>query len=308
MRVFITGVDSFIGSHLAGALREAGHEVFGLSRRAAGTRDGVTLSRGSIVDEGFILRAVRECRPDRVFHLAAQSKIAYSFAHPQETVSVNVVGTINLLEAVRAAASGAFVVSVGSSAEYGRVAAAVEYIREDQALDPTSPYGVSKVSQGLIGSVYAKVHGLRLVHVRPFAIIGPGKEGDALSDFCRRIVEIEAGSGDALSVGNLEAARDFVDVRDCVTALLLVSEKGRAGETYNICNSRAATLRELVQVLQEVSARPFSPTFDPGRLRPADDPRIVGDNAKLRALGYRPRFTLAETVRDTLRYWRKERR
>src|SRR5262249_24958553 len=171
----------FIGSNLAGALRDAGQEVFGLSRRAAGSRDDVTLFRESIVDEGFVLRAVRECRPDRVFHLAAQSKIAYALAPPQETVSVNVIGSINLLEAVRSAAAGAFVVSVGSSAEYGRVAATVEYIREDQALDPTSPYGISKVSQGLIGSVYARVHGLRLVHVRPFAVIGPGKEGDALS-------------------------------------------------------------------------------------------------------------------------------
>src|SRR5262249_42621105 len=180
MRSLLTGIDSFIGSHLAKALVAAGDEVFGLSRREEGAKDGVTRFRGSVLDAESVARVVQQSRPERIFHLAAQSKIAYSFAHPLETVSVNVVGSLNLFEAARTAAAQAVLVSVGSSGEYGRTASRVEFIDEEQRLDPTSPYAVSKVSQGMLGALYARVHGLKLVHVRPFAIIGPGKEGDAL--------------------------------------------------------------------------------------------------------------------------------
>jgi GDP-4-dehydro-6-deoxy-D-mannose reductase len=305
MRTLVTGIDSFIGLHLARHLADAGDEVFGISRRTEGTHGRVTRFLGDIVDADFVTRCVVTAQPDRVFHLAAQSKIAYSFAHPHETMKVNVSGSLCVFEAVRTHAQRALVISVGSSSEYGRTCNGADLVAEDAVLEPTSPYAVSKVAQGMLGSVYHRVHGVALMHVRPFAVIGPGKTGDALGDFCQRVVDIEAGKSSTLSVGNLDAVRDFIDVRDCVAALSLVAQRGAAGAVYNICNARATPLSALPQVLRGLSSRPFDLVFDPQRLRPSDDPRIVGDNRKLVALGYRPGFTLHDTVRTTLDFWRE---
>src|SRR5262245_22591270 len=134
MRTLLTGVDSFIGSNLAKTLVASGDEVFGLSRREEGRRDGVTRLKGDIGDADLVRKVIERSKPDRIFHLAAQSKIPYSFTHPQETVSVNVIGSLNLFEVVRSSAAPTVLVSVGSSAEYGRMASRFEYIGEEQPL------------------------------------------------------------------------------------------------------------------------------------------------------------------------------
>jgi GDP-4-dehydro-6-deoxy-D-mannose reductase len=239
-----------------------------------------------------------------VFHLAAQNNIQASFDDPQLTLETNLTGSANVFEAVRQGAPNAAVVSVGSSAEYGLTAATVEPLTEALPLLPTSPYGVSKVAQGLLCRVYATVRGLRAFHVRPFAIIGPRKTKDALSDFCQNVASIERGETTRFSVGPLTSVRDFVDVRDFVAAMLLLSERGAPGSVYNVCNGRGVTLADIVAALQRLSQRPFEPVADPSRLRAADDSRIVGDGTALRALGYAPRFSLEDTIDSTLAYWR----
>lgn len=310
MRSLITGIDGFIGSWLAEALVATGDQVLGLTRRGAtgqgGAADGVVRLVGDLTSQASLAAAIAVARPDRVFHLAALNNIAASFADPALTIQTNVIGTLNLLDEIRRAAPAAAVVSVGSSAEYGQTAAEVAALTEDLALLPTSPYGVSKVSQGQLCRVYAEVHGLRVVHVRPFAIIGPRKTKDALSDFCRNVVAIERGETDRFSVGPLTSERDFVDVRDAVAALILISDAGAAGSAVNLCNGRGATLESIVTLLQGLARRPFRPLPDPARTRPADDRRIVGDNSRLRALGHAPRFSLAETVAATLEFWRAQ--
>jgi GDP-4-dehydro-6-deoxy-D-mannose reductase len=306
MRSFITGIDGFIGSHLAEALVAAGDEVFGLTRGARTERgDGVVRFQGDIATPEAVSDAVAEARPDRLFHLAAQNNVQASFEDPALTMQTNVSGSVHLFEALRRSAPRAVLVSVGSSAEYGRTAAESPVVGEDLPLLPTSPYGVSKAAQGLLARVYATVHGLGAVHVRPFAIIGPRKVKDALSDFCRNVAALERGETDRFVVGSLSSERDFVDVRDFVGALVLVAEKGVAGGVYNVCNGRSTPLRALVEALQRASRRPFEPVVDPSRLRAADDSRIVGDGARIRALGYAPRFSLDETIAATLDYWRK---
>jgi GDP-4-dehydro-6-deoxy-D-mannose reductase len=318
MRSFITGVDGFIGTWLAEALHAAGDQVFGLARsRAAriadddlrdgrddGRNDGVVRHPGNITSLAAVMDAIEAARPDRVFHLAALNNIADSFAQPALTMETNVVGSVNLLQALRELAPAACLVSVGSSAEYGKTAAQAAPLTEDLPLLPTGPYGVSKASQGQLCRVYAEVHGLRAIHVRPFAIIGPRKTRDALSDFCQNVVAIERGETERFAVGPLTSERDFVDVRDAIAALILISEKGAAGSTYNLCNGGVATLESVVAILRGLSRRPLQPVPDPARSRPADDRRIVGDNTRLRSLGYVPRFPLAETVAATLDYWR----
>ena len=183
MRSLVTGVDGFIGSHLAEALAAAGDQVFGLARSPARGADAVVRIAGDMTDAGRVADAVAQAKPDRVFHLAALNNIQASFADPALTMMTNAAGSANLLEAVRKAAPAAAFVSVGSSAEYGLTAATAPVLTEDLPLLPTSPYGVSKVAQGLLCRVYAQVYGLRAVHVRPFAVIGPRKTKDAISDF-----------------------------------------------------------------------------------------------------------------------------
>ena len=209
-RFLITGVDGFIGSWLARSLRERGDEVFGLSRKS---EDEFRL-RGEITDRALVESAIRLSQPDCIFHLAAQNNVMESIRNPAETISVNVNGSLNLFQAVRDVSPKSRVISVGSSSEYGKTASLRRYLNEVVPLLPSNGYGITKATQGMFASLFARVFSLDTVHVRPFAIVGPGKKGDALADFCHGIVAIERGLKNALSVGNLDAVRDFVDVRD----------------------------------------------------------------------------------------------
>jgi GDP-4-dehydro-6-deoxy-D-mannose reductase len=241
-----------------------------------------------------------------VYHLAAQSNIARSFANPAQTLATNVVGTACLLEALREHAPSATVVSIGSASEYGDAAKQTEFLVEDMSLLPTSPYGVSKVAQGKLTAVYARAHGMRAMHVRLFAILGPRKRGDALSDFCRGVVAIERGEKDALTVGNTSALRDFVDVRDCASGLRIAGDGGEGGATYNLCTGRATTLDDVIALLKRASGTPFEVRTDPARVRAVDDQRVVGNPSKLAALGFASRFSLEDTIASVLEYWRAQ--
>lgn len=304
MRVIVTGVDSFIGSHLAEALVASGDEVIGFSHKRDDASPGLVRHRVDVTDAAAVSALVQATKPERVFHLAAQSNIARSFANPPETLATNVVGSANLFEAMRMHAPEATVVSIGSAAEYGDSARDTDFIDEDAALRPTSPYGVSKVAQGKLVAVYARAHEMRMFHVRLFAILGPRKETDALADFSRNVVAIEQGKADVLLTGNITALRDFVDVRDAVAGLRIAADAGEPGATYNLCNGKATSLSDVVELLRKASTKPFESRVDPARVRPVDDQRVVGNPAKIRALGYAPKFALEDTVRGALDYWR----
>ncbi len=294
VRVLVTGADCFIGSWLTESLTAAGDEVIGVSRKL-----GV-----DITDAATVAKVVADAKPARVFHLAAQSNIPRSIASPAETFATNVLGSTHLFEALRQHAPEATIVSVGSSSEYGDSARTTDFLDEESRLLPTSPYAISKVAQGSLVRYYARAYGLRALHVRPFAIIGPRKETDALSDFSKAIVQIELGRGDTVSVGNTSALRDFVDVRDCVAALRLLADKGQPGETYNVCNDHARSLDDMLAALAKASRAKFEVRVDPSRFRRVDDQRIVGSSKKLRSLGFLPRFSFEETVETTLQFWR----
>lgn len=306
MRVLITGVNGFIGSRLAQALQERGDEVIGLARHSPSPKGSFPTLQGDITRLPRMVAVVKAARPDWIFHLAAQSNIPRSLADPMETMTVNVIGTLNVLEAVRLHAPRAVLVSAGSSAEYGQGGPKGDLLDETVPLNPTSPYGISKAAQGMLVTLYARIHHLQAIHVRPFAVIGPGKAGDALSDFCRGVVAIERGESQTLPVGNLTAIRDFIDVRDCVSALITVATKGEGGTVYNLCHGRPVGLEEIITHLRELARRPFEIILKEGRLRPADDHRLVGDGRKIARLGYRPRYSLDETVKAVLNYWRRE--
>lgn len=303
MKALITGINGFIGGYLAKHLHENGFEVCGTSRQKNESYD-FEIYNCDLIDYEKTYQIIKSSKPDLVFHLAAQSNIPYSFDHPQETINTNVNGTLNLLEAIRLNQLNPVFISVGSSAEYGKLTSNSSILSEDSPTNPSSPYAVSKLTQKYFVELYSRSYGLKTVHVRPFAIIGPGKKGDAVSDFARGIVEIEKGKKKELLVGNLTHTRDFIDVRDAVEALSLISEKG-THSIYNICSGQGIKLQDILNKLIKLSKAEIVVKQDPGKSRPADDPIIAGNPGKLNSLGFKQKYSIDQVLTDTLNYWRQ---
>jgi len=308
-RCLITGCGGFIGSHLATYLLKQGLEVWGLFHHlpAKGVRDSrLPCLQADIVDANAVHRAVAQAKPDTVFHLAAQTLVVASWQRPEETLRTNILGTLNVLQAATASAAHPRVVLAGSSAEYGARPRGGPPLKESDELQPASPYGYSKVAAEFLGWLYWRTQGLRVVSVRPFAVIGSRKVSDVCSDLARGIVAVENGRSGSLVVGNLDSMRDFVDVSDAVRALALVAEKGTAGEAYNICSGAGYPISEIVERLRRLTRVEIPLERDPEKLRPFDDPVLVGDNTKLRALGWQTTVSLNRSLDRIITYWRKE--
>ena len=292
MTSFVTGGEGFIGSYLCEHLRAQGDQVVAPSRTGADVRDAAAM-----------LRLLSETRPQTIFHLAAQSLPGISWENPAETFKVNVGGTIHVLEAVRAAGLDAQLVVAGSSAEY---APGERPIREDDSLRPSSPYAASKIAVSQMAELYGRRYGMKVVRVRPFFLIGPRKRGDVCSDLARRVVAIERGEATELRVGRLDIVRDFLDVRDGVTALTLLGTKGQPGEAYNICSGTAYTIGDVLETFRKQALVPIRACPDPSLLRPIDEPVKVGNPSKLRVLGWSSQYSLERSVGDILAYWRSQ--
>lgn len=308
-RCLITGIGGLLGSYLAELLLEKELAVFGTIHRGSENvdhiRDHLTLIPCDLQSGEQAELAVARAQPDVIYHLAAQSVPSRSWREPGLTFQVNLLGTLHLLEAVRKARPGATLVVAGSSAEYGLVPQDELPIREERLLLPSTPYGVSKVAADLLARLYARVHGLRVIRVRPFFVTGPRKQGDVCSDFARGIVAVERREQPCLRVGNLEPVRDFLDVRDAARALWLLAERGQPGEVYNLCSGVGHPVWKVLEMMIGMATRPIPVQPDPDRLRPIDEPVIVGDSSRLRALGWQPQVPLEQTLRDMLEYWRR---
>jgi len=313
MRVLITGVTGFVGSHLAEYCKDLGHEVAGTMRwrsqqeNVADVRDKVHLYEADLRDATAARRVVQDFRPDRIFHLAAQSFVHASWSAPAETMSTNVMCQVHLLEAVREAAPDTLVQVAGSSEEYGDVHPDEVPIKETNPLRPLSPYAVSKVAQDLLAFQYFRSYGTRAVRTRAFNHEGPRRgEVFVTSSFAKQIALAEVGKAEPyLSVGNLEAQRDFTDVRDVVRAYWLTLEKCELGEVYNIGSGRAWRIQEVADMLIGMAKIPIEIRTDPSRMRPSDVPLLLADTTKFReATGWAPEIPFEQTLQDTLDYWR----
>ncbi len=306
MKCLVTGAGGFIGSYLVERLLREGAEVTASGRRAgSGDAAGGALRwvTGDIREAGFVEELVRRSEPEVIFHLAAQSFPVTAWREPENTCAVNVVGTVNLLEAVRRLGRRCRVVVAGSSAEYAPPSERVP-IGEDARREPSGIYGMSKVLAEDAAAVLAERHGLEVVYVRPFFLIGPRKEGDVCSDFARGVVRVERGDAEVLEVGDTSVVRDFLDVRDGVEGMLAAAFKGTAGVAYNICSGSGVSLREVLEIYLGLARVGVEVRVDEKRLRPLDEPWKVGDPARLRALGWRARRALPETLAEILEYWR----
>jgi GDP-4-dehydro-6-deoxy-D-mannose reductase len=315
MRVLITGITGFAGSHLAEHIlaRHPGVEVWGICRwrsrmeNVASIRDRIKLMEADLKDMASLERVLAEARPDRIFHLAAQSYVPASWNYPAETFTINAVGQVNLFEALRRLELSPRIQVAGSSEEYGRVFPHEVPMKETNPLRPLSPYAVSKVAQDLLAYQYFMSYGMPIVRTRGFNHTGPRRgEVFVTSAFARQIAEIEKGRREpVIKVGNLEARRDFSDVRDIVAAYWLSLEKGVAGEVYNIGSGVARSIGELLEALLALSSVKVRVEVDPARLRPSDVPILLADSAKFAELtGWRPTIPFEQTLGDLLDYWR----
>ena len=315
MRILITGITGFVGSHLTEWALSRGVDVIGALRWRSNTehiehlRDRLTLIQSELRELSSARDLVERARPDYIVHLAAQSFVGASWQTPAETLMTNAIGQMNLFEAIRQLGSASRFLVIGSSEEYGLVEPDELPIRETNPLRPLSPYAVSKVTQDLMGFQYFKSYGLDIVRARAFHHTGPRRSDNfSTSTFARQIAEIEAGLREPVVVaGDLKPVRDFSDVRDVVRGYWELLERGTAGEVYNLCSGVDWTIERMLTFLISQSSVPgIEIRTDAARLRPSDVPVLRGSYEKIeRAVGWRPRIPLEQTLTDLLDYWRQ---
>jgi len=312
-KALITGITGFAGSHLAEHLLSKGIEVHGTDRwrskrdNIKHIKDDIHLVNADIRDGHSLDTVIQEIKPDYIFHLAAQSFVAMSWIAPTDTIETNVVGTINLFEAVRRAGIDPVIQVAGSSEEYGMVYPEEVPITEDNPLRPLSTYGVSKVAVDRLSYQYYKSWGLKTIVTRGFNHTGPRRgEVFVTSTFAKQIAEIEKGKEPVMYVGNLEAKRDFTDVRDIVKAYLLAAEKCVPGEVYNVCSGNAVKISDMLDLLLSMTKKKIKVTQDSLRMRPSDVELLQGDYSKFKKqTGWKPKIPFEKTMEDLLNYWRE---
>ena len=311
--ILITGVTGFVGGHLLNLLHAKGYDpLWGLARRQPGLGqrfDSVKILQGDLRDQDRLMNLLQSVKPDWIFHLAGQAFVSKSWEAPRETFASNVDAQISLFEALRSLRLNPKILVVCSSEEYGLVKEDELPLKETNPLRPLSPYAVSKVAQDLLAFQYFRSYGLRTVRVRAFNHTGPGRPKQyAISNFAYQVAEIERRAAPPeLHVGNLDVRRDYMDVRDMVNAYLLAMEKGEEGEIYNLCSGRAQNLRDILQMLLNLSKIKIGVKVDPARFRPSDLPIIFGSSDKFERLtGWRPQIPIETTLTDLLNYWRQQ--
>ncbi len=334
----VTGALGFVGHHLVTSLLQAGLPVLGLGKSLRGKAlpdvcgdlvlagpdpgiDGAVQYRGpagvmtyldlDLKDEAAVADLLDRTRPATVYHLAAQSSAAVSFTEPGPTLRTNILGTLSLLEAVRhlPLEQRPAMLVIGSSEEYGPQPVDAPPLGEDTPLNPISPYGVSKAAQSLLCRQYARSFDLPVILTRSFSHTGPGQdERFVFPSFAKQIARAETGAGPSIiKVGNLEAVRDFLDVRDVVAAYRALIKDGIPGEVYHVCSGSSLSIKEGLNILLTAAKCPITIQTDPGRARPSDIPLMVGNNEKLQnCTGWLPEWNITDTLVSLLVEARKE--
>lgn len=294
MKMFITGSRGFVGTHLARYLESQGHTVFGFD-----VKEG-----GDLRNYESIRRALDMVRPDRIFHLAAQTYVPESFANPARAVEVNTIGSINLLEAVRQVGLKARVHLAGTSEEYGDTSGEEEPITERSLPNPSSPYAISKLAMDYMGRMYTQAYGVPVIITRAYNHCGPGRgEEFAESAFAKQVVAVERGLQKEVLHGNLESVRNYIDVRDVVKAYTLAVELGPG--VYNICSDKNVTMGEMMDILVKHASCPISLKVSQTLYRPNDFSFKKPSCEKFASLtGWKPEIPLERTLQDILDEWR----
>ena len=314
MKVLITGIAGFVGSHLAELLVRRGNEVFGTCL-AGESLDNIRrisrrlhLSTCDMTQFDHLSRVIKRIGPDQIYHLAALSSVAKSFSKPVETIGSNIRGTLHLLEIVRNLKKPVKILVVGSSDMYGKVTPKEVPITEKKSLLPVSPYGVSKAACDLLAYQYFESYGVYAIRARAFNHTGPRQStGFVIPDFASQIAQIEAGLlPPVMKVGNLSSKRDVSDVRDVVRAYVALMRRGKPGQAYNICSQQAYRIKDVLKSLLALSKQKIRVKVDKEKYRPAEIPILMGCNSKPKeATGWKPKIPVEKTLDDTLNFLRR---
>ncbi|OGG00519.1 GDP-mannose 4,6-dehydratase [Candidatus Gottesmanbacteria bacterium RBG_13_37_7] len=313
-KALITGITGFAGSHLVELLLKENVEVHGVQRWRS-KDDNIThlinkisCHEADLLDAHSLYKVIDEVRPSFIFHLAAQSYVQSSWYSPANTLEVNVIGTVHLFEAVRKSGLNIPIQIACSSEEYGKVEKDELPIKETNPLRPLSPYAVSKLAMDYLGYQYFKSYGMKIIRTRGFNHTGP-RRGDvfAESNFAKQIAEIEKGKRDPIvQVGNIEAVRDYTDVRDMVRAYYLSVQKCKPGEVYNIASGKGWKIKDVLDILLSKTKLKIKIVQDKNRMRPSDVEVLIGDASKyMKQTGWKPEIPFEKTMEDLLDYWRQ---
>jgi GDPmannose 4,6-dehydratase len=320
---FITGITGMVGSHLTDfLLANTDWKIYGLARwndsldnlehltEEINKKERIELIYGDLNDLASLITAVDKSKPDYVFHLAAQSYPQTSFDSPIETLQTNILGTANLLEALRKSHYKNAITHVCASSEvFGRVPKEKLPIDEECNFHPASPYAISKVGTDLVGRYYAEAYGMTIMTTRMFTHTGP-RRGDVFSEstFAKQIAMIEAGLQEPkIYVGNLDSLRTYADVRDAVRAYyMLVTKNPKAGEYYNIGGTFTCKIGDMLNYLiKQSTIDNIEIITDPERLRPIDADLQIPNCTKFKNhTGWQPEIPFGQTMDDLLSYWR----
>ena len=308
MKALIIGAAGFVGGYLINELAAAGWEVHATCLEGEKIKGECTVHTLDVLSPESVKETLAATAPDVVYHLAAQSSVSVSWKKPQLTAEVNVIGSINVLEAVRSAEKKDIrLILIGSGEEYGYIRPGACPLSEEEALRPGNIYAATKACQGMLGEIYCKAYDMDIVMVRAFNHSGPAQsEIFVISDFCKQVAEIENGLKEpVMSVGNLEAMRDFTDVRDVVRAYRLLGEKGRKGNAYNVGRGNAVKIQFILDTIISYAEKHITVQRDPKRMRASDIPLIEPDVSKIYAdTGWKAEISVEDTIKDTLDYWR----
>ncbi|HOW44700.1 MAG TPA: GDP-mannose 4,6-dehydratase [Candidatus Aminicenantes bacterium] len=305
-RVLVTGCSGFLASHLLPRLLEEGtNKVFGITEVPGFTYPDVEVFQVDIRRRDDIAQMLEIIRPDVTYHLAAVANVGFTWKNPELTYEVNFMGTSNLLEALQASAPDSRLLLMSSAEVYQ--AAGGEPFRESSPTAPQNPYALSKLAMEMLGDLYGRAFAMKACMVRAFNFTGPGQDRRFVaSDFASQVAGIERGAtAPVIRVGNLEAERDFSDVRDVARWLPAIAAGARPGEVVNACSGRAVSIRRILDILLAAARVPIRVETDPARFRPLDNPVLRGDPGRLRRrFGLGPEIPLERTLGDLLEYWR----
>lgn len=310
-KVLVTGITGMVGQHFANSFREDGYEVWGIARFSASSRNEAIqdpwVIRCDILERDALMRQIKKIEPDIIVHMAAQAFNGASWDNEYITHMTNYQGTLNVLYCARELADkkDVKVLLACSSAEYGDITPQDCPLVENRLLKPHTPYGVSKAGVEMLGYQYFANYGLKVYLPRMFIHVGTGHPpATAIQNFARQLALIKAGRIPAqIHVGNLESARDFIDVRDGVAAMRLVLEKGNPGEPINICTGKAYKISDILNMLVEISGTNAKVVTDESLMRAADEPLLLGDNTKISALGFKQKYQMSDTLKDVFADW-----